>query len=760
MPHTSFPFSAIIGQDSAKLGLLCSIVDPKIGGVLISGVQGTGKTTLIRSIQRILPKITVRQDCQFQCFVSKDVDGRDPIHYQCAHCKEKSTSALKISRPIPFVNLPLGIDVDMLVGSMDLEKMLKTGKMILSPGLFAKAHRGILYIDEINLLQDHIVDLLLDVASSRLNRIERDGFSLHHPSDFVLIGSMNPEEGELRPQIQARFGIELNIAHIRDPPKRAQITQRIYEFQSNSDTFLDEFHTYDRQIQKKLIRARETFESIPIPPEFYIKASQLSHALGINSSRAEIAFLRSSRVIACLNDHHHIEESDLQTALSLVFSAKLVRIYGKSMNPNYLTETFLEIWHKIPSFLKSESETSDTENPLSFKETFRTTSQIGKAYVENKIPQFPECLEEIENHSSDREHTQDRYTSYDLDQSQTPGYKAGDKIETQIQQKTMNQIPFYLVDSPIQMDVSSIFSHNKKWRKIVSYTGKGSRIKVISQSGGRYIYARSPRSKIPRSIAFDASIKSHYTNYPYSLRRIQNHVFPKMGSDSSSLAIQLNLEDLKEKINELRAPLSLYFIVDASASMRRSLPLTIKIIQSVHAEGYKKKDKVSVISFQGRSVELLQRPSVSLTVALNKLRDLQATSYTPLASALKRTLTLINQESIKGFAIPIIIVISDLGANISLNNPNLNASTRQDFDEIADELSQMARKIGKMGYLTIIMKPLKSFATRYLGVDYHSVQKIEKSFQMLANSQIFEYDTLDVEGTIMNLQKIVKDYSV
>ena len=190
--------------------------------------------------------------------------------------------------------------------------------------------------------------------------------------------------------------------------------------------------------------------------------------------------------------------------------------------------------------------------------------------------------------------------------------------------------------------------------------------------------------------------------------------------------------------------------------MRRTLDQTIKIIQSVHAEGYKKKDKVSVISFQGKDAAILQRPAVSFSVGLSKLKTLEATSYTPLASALKKTLTMIQQEKIKGFNLPIIIILSDLGANISLKYPNLNASSAKDFLIISEELDEIAASIGKKRIMLIIMKPRKSWVTRYLGVDQFSVERIQKSFSTKANAKIFEFDTYDPQSTIMTLKEIIE----
>ncbi len=765
-----FPFSAVLGLDRVKLALIMGLIDPNVGGILVSGPQGTGKSTVIRAMHNILPHLQCQEGCQFQCEIpSKFEDSEDPIVFSafiCELCEEQQShpeSSKISSKPIPFHTLPLGISDDMLIGGINIEHLITHGKRTLMPGLFAKAHRGILYVDEINLLQDHLVDLLIDVTSTHLNRVERDGFSMVHPSNFTLIGSMNPEEGELRPQIQDRLGLEISVSPSKDPRLRSQITRRSFEFQNDPAEMIKTYRDQDREIARKIENARSKVGSIPIPTDFYGKAIQFVNALGIQSHRAEVRFLWTARAVAAYRGRDFISEVDLREAAFLVFDAKIRRIHGTIMNPTFLQDTFFDIWHKLPRHPSPEDQDDFIKRPpsgMQIPEVFRTTAQIGQEYAENPPPKSAQDMMEIDNHALPRSESKDRYSNYQLKDESIPGYKAGSDQQALEKISSENPYPFYLTESPLQMDVKSLFSQLLKRRKIVSYTGKGSRVKVISRSGGRYVYARKPLNHHPRSIAFDASIKSHFLHYPSSLKKIENVIFRRQTSEGKKkLAVDLNLDDIHEKINELRAPLSLYFIVDASASMRHTLPLAIKIIQSVHAEGYKKKDKVCVLSFQGRSVDTLQRPSVSLSVALAKLQQLQATSYTPLGSALKQTLTLISQEARKGFTLPIIIILSDMGANISLDQPKSNAATRNDFDRIASELDTLARRIGRLGYLTIIMKPLKSFATRYLGVDYHSVQKIERSFLDFARSQIYEYDVSDVDGTIMQFKKIVENYS-
>ncbi|TES95334.1 MAG: magnesium chelatase, partial [Promethearchaeota archaeon] len=218
MRKVQFPFVAILGQDSMKLGLILNVIDPQIGGVLLTGQQGTGKSTGVRSLVEVMPAIEVVKNCKFSC---NPLSHTDDLCEECRN-KKKGGKLETESKDMRLINLPLGVTEDMVTGSLSIDKVLTEGIRSLHPGLLAKANRGILYIDEINLLQDHIVDTLLDASASGVNIIEREGISVMHPSRFVLVGSMNPEEGDLRPQIADRLGLEVKIKAPRDAKLRAE----------------------------------------------------------------------------------------------------------------------------------------------------------------------------------------------------------------------------------------------------------------------------------------------------------------------------------------------------------------------------------------------------------------------------------------------------------------------------------------------------------------------------------------------------------
>jgi len=291
-----FPFSAIVGQDEMKLALLVAAVDPTIGGVLIFGDRGTGKSTGVRGLSALLPPMRVVIGCRYNC----DPGANGAL---CGECQARAAEAPLRSRlaPVPVVDLPLGATEDRVVGALDLERALSRGEKAFEPGLLARAHRGFLYIDEVNLLEDHLVDLLLDVAASGENLVEREGLSVRHPARFVLIGSGNPEEGELRPQLLDRFGLSVEVRTPSDLPTRIEVVRRRDAFERNPAAFQAAWRGKDARLRKRIADARARLASITVPDAALERASRLSMALGTDGLRGELTLIRAARACASLD---------------------------------------------------------------------------------------------------------------------------------------------------------------------------------------------------------------------------------------------------------------------------------------------------------------------------------------------------------------------------------------------------------------------------------------------------------------------------
>lgn len=316
----SFPFSAIVGQDDLLLAIQLVAIDPSIGGVLAMGDRGTGKSTAVRALADLLPPIAVVPDCPYGCDPAS-VKG-DVCEHGFAKPGPKSRKTLK---PVPVVDLPLGATEDRVLGSLDLDKALRQGERAFSPGLLAQANRGFLYIDEVNLLEDHLVDLLIDVAASGENRVERDGLSIRHPARFVLVGSGNPEEGELRPQLLDRFGLSVDVKTPQDIGLRVEVIKRRDAFERNPEGFRQSWQTATTTQQQRILKARKALEKVELSDAMLGQCASLCQRLGTDGLRAELTLARASRCLAALNGKRHVDASHLRCVAVMALRHRLRR---------------------------------------------------------------------------------------------------------------------------------------------------------------------------------------------------------------------------------------------------------------------------------------------------------------------------------------------------------------------------------------------------------------------------------------------------
>jgi magnesium chelatase subunit I len=313
----SFPFTAIVGQDELQLALSLATIDPMLGGVLIFGDRGTGKSTAVRALARLLPRMKVVAGCPYHCDPDTDVA-------RCiAGCGTRERAVEEI--PVPVVDLPLGATEDRVVGALDLEAALTRGERKFSPGLLARAHRGFLYIDEVNLLPDHLVDLLLDVAASGENVVEREGVGVRHPARFVLLGSGNPEEGELRPQLLDRFGLCLEVTTPRDLAVRTEIVKRRLAFDRDPRALVAAYEAREAALRTRLARAREDVRDLELPEQVIERAGVLCQALETDGLRGELTLLRAARAAAALEGDRRVEERHLARVAHLALRHRLRR---------------------------------------------------------------------------------------------------------------------------------------------------------------------------------------------------------------------------------------------------------------------------------------------------------------------------------------------------------------------------------------------------------------------------------------------------
>ncbi len=331
--HTTYPLTAIVGQDRMKRALILNAVNPQIGGVLIRGERGTAKSTAARALAALLPPIQVVSDCPFNCEPTQPAQS-------CEQCQgQPNTKELTIlQKPTAFVDLPVSATEDRVVGTLDIEQAIQKGQKHFEPGVLAAANRGVLYVDEVNLLDDHVVDLLLDAAAMGINTVEREGISVQHPSRFVLIGSMNPEEGDLRPQLLDRFAHAVDVTGIHDPTARVQILQRRLEYDAHPERFAEDWIREEKSLGERVMVARDLYETVEYTQQDLFTIAALTTNFGVDGHRADIVILKTARAQAALEGRTQITSHDILSAAELALPHRMKKqpFQDAFLNPDHL----------------------------------------------------------------------------------------------------------------------------------------------------------------------------------------------------------------------------------------------------------------------------------------------------------------------------------------------------------------------------------------------------------------------------------------
>ncbi len=376
-----YPFAAIVGQEQLKLALILNAISPAIGGVLIRGEKGTAKSTAARGLAALLPPIRVVEGCPFHC----DPDAPWP---ECPHCSSQETLRA-VEAPVPFVDLPLGATEDRVLGTLDFERALREGRRAFEPGLLAAAHRGILYIDEVNLLADHLVDVLLDAAAMGVNTVQREGIAFTHPARFILIGTMNPEEGELRPQLLDRFGLMVDVVGPNDPAERAEVVRRRIAFEEDPEGFARAWAEEQAALRQRIVAARQRLPQVTLDEAMLSLITHLCSRFQVDGMRADIVMYKTARAIAAWEGRTKVTVDDVQQAATLVLPHRRRRqpFEDPGLDPNQLADA-IEEWQQEhepgpDEALPSESPENDAGEPHEAprppnadgpEQTFRPTS--------------------------------------------------------------------------------------------------------------------------------------------------------------------------------------------------------------------------------------------------------------------------------------------------------------------------------------------------------------------------------------------------
>jgi Mg-chelatase subunit ChlI len=355
-----FPFTAIVGQERMRRALILNAVDTRIGGVLIRGERGTAKSTAARALAALLPSVKVVDDCRFGC------DPDRPSTW-CTECKERFDGASKIPahvRTTSFVNLPVSATEDRVVGTLDIEQAIQKGERHFEPGVLASANRGLLYIDEVNLLDDHVVDVLLDSAAMGVNMVEREGISFSHPARFILVGTMNPEEGELRPQLLDRFALSVDIVGIRDARDRVTIMERNLAFEQDAEVFRKKWMAREEELSHQIERGRELVGQVTHTSRDLLSIAALTSSLNVDGHRADLVILKAARAQAAFEGRTKINDHDIALAAELALPHRIKRtpFQQAEMTTEQLQERIEQLaGQSVPSEAEEESQSQQTK---------------------------------------------------------------------------------------------------------------------------------------------------------------------------------------------------------------------------------------------------------------------------------------------------------------------------------------------------------------------------------------------------------------
>jgi len=365
-----FPFTAIVGQENMRLALLLNAINPQIGGVLIRGERGTAKSTAARALSALLPEIKAVADCPFAC----DPDRSDQ---QCDNCRERIAQGEPLpttTRRTRFVDLPVSATEDRVVGTLDIEKAIKRGERHFDPGVLANANRGLLYVDEVNLLDDHVVDLLLDSAAMGVNVVEREGISFSHPARFIFVGSMNPEEGDLRPQLLDRFALCVDIESINSPVARMQILERILHFERNPEEFYKAWQPEEKAVSENIAQARAILAQIKYTPRDLQIIAELMAEIQVDGHRGDIVILKAALTHAAYQGRTQITTYDILKAAELALPHRLKRhpLQDTEAQIQALSQRLESIRQELEEDMETQQAADDAPSATQEKKTLLT----------------------------------------------------------------------------------------------------------------------------------------------------------------------------------------------------------------------------------------------------------------------------------------------------------------------------------------------------------------------------------------------------
>jgi magnesium chelatase subunit D len=670
--HPVYPFTAIVGQEEMKLSLLLNVIEPSIGGVLVMGHRGTGKSTAVRALADLLPQIARVRGCFYGC------DPADEMNL-CDDCRARLVCDEKLAREraaVAVVDLPLGATEDRVCGTINIERALHEGIKTFEPGLLARANRGFLYIDEVNLLEDHLIDLLLDASVTGRNVVEREGISIEHPARFVLVGSGNPEEGELRPQLLDRFGLHVEVTTANDLEMRMRIVEQRESFERDAESFRSGVEKEQESLRRRLVRARRNISQVKLSRELLRSIAELCQQLKVDGHRGELTIARAARALAAFEGRKEVSATDIRRVATMALRHRLRR------------------------------------DPLE--------QRGGNSRIEQRLDDlFPPAQNEAETAQAQGNHERGKPPMTSTPDGAGGGGAAGRRFDEDPKGTDNGGVEH---SAPPALDArladDSFDSNPHAQRKQMGgphskHRSNGLCRSYVSTRRGRYVHASNIKTPGAR-IALDATLRAAAVKRGDRGQGIgvgeNQNLFIRPTPDprppTPILADALRYKRFKRKTGTL-----FIFAVDTSGSMAlnriaQAKGALVRLLQ----QSYVRRDRVALVSFRGQNAEVLLPPSASVTRARRLLDELSVGGATPLAAGLSSALEIAERAARQGAERIVLLLFTDGRANVSLQTgvaQNQDARRRL----IQEELECLGLAAQQSGVTTIVVDTQNRFAS-------------------------------------------------
>ncbi len=673
-----YPFCAIVGQEEMKLALVLNVIDPLIGGVLIMGHRGTGKSTAVRGLADLLPEMSVVRDCLYRC----DPEDREN---RCQECAAKLSANAKLQRervPVRVVELPLGATEDRVCGTIDIERALQAGKKAFEPGLLARANRGFLYIDEVNLLEDHLIDLLLDAAATGRNRVERETISVEHPARFVLIGSGNPEEGELRPQLQDRFGLHVEVTTDHSLDSRVAVVEKREAFERDPDAFFETTRADQDFLRRRIEHARKKLAKIRIDRALIRQVAQLCSDLKIDGHRGELTITRAARVLAAFEGRSRVTAEDVKrvTVMSLRH-----RVRRDALDDTASTE---QIRQALDRVFSSSPVAGKGTGDYDFSPADQSRGKNGS--IERPVNSRAGKAPHAKSISPQGKNGSDGISRLSEPADSAARIKA-------------------LTTRGSQSAISGV-------RSVDSLSGRqGSQKASMNRNRGRYI--RAVGYKTAR-VAVDATLRASASDKHDSTGQcnpaVANGSRDADATKSHSKALtrirqSIRSDALRYKLFARKSGSLFIFAIDTSGSMALNRINQAKgALLQLLKKSYIDRDRVAIVAFGGTQAKVYLPPSRSMLRARRVLDTLSVGGGTPLPAGLACSLKVAKQMRAQVTLNTVLLVFTDGRANVPLR-ANGMADRANQKQLIEGEIRFLGSELGKAGVATVVVETRNSF---------------------------------------------------